>query len=304
MKRLNTLVLSVTAVCGLALTSYATDTIIVNDTWADGNRTSTGPDGSGIDSAWFSSSSSTLTVPAAGDLKGTVGTGSSFWLTYFPSTVTLANPGDEMKVSWTFSMQNVDALNTSQNLTLATALSPTHVTGDGSFPSETYSGYGTFMNVGQTLDHTSPFALKEYVSATAAPLLGTAGAWGANGVASGTLISAGTSGNHGYDSSTTYTYVMDITRDASGNLDIINSISGGTLNGAGSLVDTYTDTTPNSYSYDTFAVRPGSSSATATQFDTTQFEVEFLQNVPEPTVLALVGLGAMGVVCGYRRNRS
>jgi hypothetical protein len=304
MKRLNTLVLSVTAVCGLALTSYATDTIIVNDTWADGNRTSTGPDGSGIDSAWFSSSSSTLTVPAAGDLRGAVGSSSSFWLTYFPSAVTLATAGDEMKVSWTFSMQNVDALNTSQNLTLATAFSPTHTTGDGSFPSETYSGYGTFMNVGQTLDHANPFALKEYYSTTAAPLLGTAGAWGANGVQSGTLISAGTSGNHGYDSSTTYTYVMDITRDASGNLDIINSISGGTLNGAGSLVDTYTDTTPNSYSYDTFAVRPGGSTATATQFDTTQFEVEFLQNVPEPTVLALVGLGAMGVVCGYRRNRS
>ena len=304
MKRVNTLVLSVTAVCGLALTSYATDTIIVNDTWADGNRTSTGPDGSGIDSAWFSSSSSTLTVPAAGDLRGAVGSSSSFWLTYFPSAVTLATAGDEMKVSWTFSMQNVDALNTSQNLTLATAFSPTHTTGDGSFPSETYSGYGTFMNVGQTLDHANPFALKEYYSTTAAPLLGTAGAWGANGVQSGTLISAGTSGNHGYDSSTTYTYVMDITRDASGNLDIINSISGGTLNGAGSLVDTYTDTTPNSYSYDTFAVRPGGSTATATQFDTTQFEVEFLQNVPEPTVLALVGLGAMGVVCGYRRNRS
>ncbi len=65
-------------VLGLAVRGHAT--IIVNDTWSDDTRTDpaapvysedgTDTDGDGdIESAWFSSSSSALTVAAPGDLR-------------------------------------------------------------------------------------------------------------------------------------------------------------------------------------------------------------------------------------------
>ncbi len=58
MKYSNSIALALTTLSTFALSSHAT--IIVNDTWADGDRTSSGPDGGGIDSQWFSFSRSII----------------------------------------------------------------------------------------------------------------------------------------------------------------------------------------------------------------------------------------------------
>jgi hypothetical protein len=299
MKRFNSIVFALTAVCGFALSSYAqTDTILVNDTWADGNRTSTGPDGSGIDSQWFSSSGAALTVvPTAGPMRATIGAASLSEETYFASQ-TLAATGDELKFTWVYTPSTI-AANTSQGFNLAVVNGATHVSADGSSPiSQVYAGYAMYMNMAApTFGNANAFALKEWnQGATAAALLSASGNWS-------TLLNGATLGNHGYDSGTTYTLVMTLTRNASSGLDITTTTTGGTVNGTGTETVSFTDTTPNTFTYDTFALRQTGSASGAAQVDTSLFKVEFLTApVPEPTTLALAGLGILAFA-GYRRMR-
>ncbi len=329
MKRLISSAFALVILCGMALSSSAqlTNTIIVNDTWSDVNRTSAGPNGiSGIDSTWYSSSSAASTVPAAGDMRWAIPAGSFFNTTYFPfptspftntataaNAVTLANPGDTLAVTWTFALTGVNLTNGNQNFLVTLANTPgthlTNPTGSASPASEQYSGYATFMNMGQTLGNATPFALKEWTLAGAGNLLGTSANWGADGVSGANMAVDGTTGNTGFEN-TTYTYYMSLTLGALGDLLITNSITGGTLlNGVGKEMVVYDDLSPQTnglgtITFDTFGVREGTSSATASQFDTSNFRVDLFTNVtvPEPTTLALSALGILALA-GYRRLR-
>ena len=167
MKYSNSITLALAIACGFTLSSRATDTVIVNDTWADGDRTSSGPDGGGIDSQWFGSGGS-LSVPAAGDLRGTVPAGSAFWTTYFApsgSPITLVNPGDELSVTWVFTPTTITQ-NSSQAFNLAIANTPSgaRTSTDASPASGVYSGYSMFMNMAPTLANGNPYNLKEWDS--------------------------------------------------------------------------------------------------------------------------------------------
>jgi hypothetical protein len=310
--KLRTIIFAFVVSAGFALSSFGT--IIVNDTWADGNRTTAGPDGSGIDSIWYTSSSAASTVPAPGDLRWTIGAGSLFNTTYFPSAispygnqaVTLVNAGDSISVTWAFAMTGLNAGNINQNLALCLANTPgTHLSnpaGSASPSAQIYSGYAMFMNIAGTFNNASPFALKEWTSGTATSLLGSSGAWGANGVASVNLANDGASGNAGYAAGTAYTYQMTLTLNGAGGLDILSTMTGAGLNGMNGLTNSITDASPNSLTFDTFGVRAGTSSATASQFDTSLFKVEFNQ-VPEPATFALAGLGMLGLVLARRMRR-
>ncbi len=151
-----------------------------------------------------------------------------------------------------------------------------------------------FMNMSNpNLGNGNPFALREWIVGGPGALLSSSGNWGANG-ASGTLANGAVSGNHGYDSGTSYTLVMTLTRNASSGLDIVSTMTGGTLDGDGTATLSYTDTTPNTFTYDTFALRQTGSASGAAQVDFTQFKVEFTP-APEPSTLALVGLGLLGL---------
>ena len=286
---------------------------IVNDTWADGNRTSSGPDGAGIDSAWHASSGAANTVPAAGDMRWAIGAGSLFNTTYFPSSVspfgpqsvTLANPGDQLRVKWVFSLTGVNAANANQNFLIAVANTPgAHVATDASPASEAYLGYSSFINMETGNFGNTGLALKEWILGTGVNgnLLGTSGNWGANGAA-GNLATAGTSGTlAGWENGVNYTYTMTLTLGNSGDLLINNTITGGTtLNGNGTLSVSADDTSPNTLTFDTFGVREGTSSATATQFDTSLFQVDFV--TPEPSTFALAIMGTLSLGLGWRRFR-
>jgi hypothetical protein len=304
MKYSNSIALALATICGFALSSYAqTDTILVNDTWADGDRTSSGPDGGGIDSAWFSSSGAALTVPAAGTMRATVGASSLSETTYFASQ-TLAATGDALKFTWVFTPSTLTQ-NSSLGFNLAAVNGATHLISDsGSPPSQVYAGYSMYMNMAPTFASGSAVALREWnLGATAASLLSTAANWGANGTASANLANGATSGNTGFASGTLYTLVMTLTRNASSGLDIVSTMTGGTINGTGTVTDSVTDATPNTFTYDTFALRQSGAASGAAQVDTTLFKVEFLTApVPEPTTFALAGLGLLGLA-GYRRMR-
>src|ERR1035437_6449386 len=221
MKYSNSIALALATVCGFALSSYAqTDTILVNDTWADGDRTSTGPDGSGIDSAWFSSTAASLTVPAAGTMRAAVPAGSLSETTYFASQ-TLANTGDALKFTWVYTPSTI-ASNTSQAFNLAVVNGATHLSADGSPASQAYAGYSMYMNMSSpNLGNGNPYNLKEWnLGATAGALLSSSGNWAS-------LANGGTSGNTGFASGSTYTLIMTLTRNASSGLDITSTMTGG-----------------------------------------------------------------------------
>ena len=304
--------LTFVAVFGMVLSVHGN--ILVNDTWLDGTRTDPAStvyseygvdsdfDGN-IESAWYRGGTGTLDPvgpggPLRGDL-GAGGTGSGSWTTFFApgaTAVNLANVGDRLTVTWAFTLQNVGAVNSSQNFRVALVDTPEadRLLADGSPPSSTYAGYGMLNNMGVTLGRTTPFRIVERSApATSSALLSATGSWATS--ADDTV----TVGDPGYAADTLYTFVMSLTRTALG-LDIASSITGGSLGGDGTLVASFSDTTPNTYSYDTFAIRPSSAVGTAQIFDTTLFKVEVVQ-VPEPGTLALLSLGGLGLLLRRRK---
>ena len=280
-------------------TADATPSILVSNVWNTGVRTYPASNDTnsphsemGVDynssgdleSAWFNSGYTMTATP--GHLVTTLpanGTSSASWTTYFTpegSEVILAGAGDQLKVTWVFTPSGVNTNNTSQNFRLAVVDTPAtnRLTADGAPTSAAYTGYAMFMNMGQTLGSSNPFQLMER-SPDSGNLLSSSGNWIS-------LANGATSGNHGYDSGTQYTLVMTFTRNASNALDITAATTGGTLNGSGTASLSFTDSTPNSFTYDTFSLRPSSASTTAGQFDTTLFSVEFTPGASSPSITA------------------
>lgn len=278
----------IVGVCGMLARGYSA--ILVNDTWQDGTRTDpaaptysengTDSDADGdLESAWFNTGA-TMTA-STGHLVTTVGTGSASWTTYFTpegSEISLSGPGDAMKLTWVFTPTGVATSGTSQNFRLAIVNAPSgsRLTADGSPASAAYTGYAMFMNMATTLGNSRPFNLMGR-NVASSDLLSTSGNWAP-------LTNGATSGNHGYDSGTPYTFAITMTRNAAGGLEIAATMSGGTLNGSGTASLTYTDAAPSSFSFDTFAVRPSGSASTASQFDTALFKAEFIPGATPPSI--------------------
>jgi hypothetical protein len=289
--------------------------VLVNDTWLDGTDTDpaapqwseAGADSDAdgdLESAWYQGGGGTLNpLGLGGPLRGEMAAGSSSsWTTFFTpddSPVTLTNAGDELRVTWVFTLTDVNASNTSQNLRIAVVDTPSgqHLGADGTPGSGAYTGYGIFGNMGQTFDHSDPFELVERADDSGA-LLSSSGEWEDD------LLAAkdGIDGNAGYAAGVQYTFLMTITRNASSNLDISASMTGGNLDGDGSLSVAVSNVAPNrgSYTFDTFALRPSTPESTAAIIDTNLFKAEFIP-IPEPAAAALVGLGALSLA-GIRRR--
>jgi hypothetical protein len=294
--------------------------VIVNDTWLDGTRTDpaspvfsengTDSDADGnLESAWFRGGAGTLApVWTGGPLRGTgFGGSSASWTTYFTpegSEVNLANVGDQLKVTWSFTMTGVNATNTSRNLRLALVDSPSanRVTTEATPAAAAYTGYALFYNVGQTLGANSQ--LLERIGNPGGGILSASGDWGTAPASTSALATGGTSTNTGYVDATPYTLVMTLTHNAANGLDISAVMSGGNLNNSGNITINFTDTTPNTngtaasgFLFDTFALRPSSDATTATTIDTTLFKVEV---IPEPASIALLGVIGLAL---RRRSR-
>lgn len=309
MKRRNQTVLLTTIVSVIALQTQAA--LIVNDTWIDGTRNDPASpaysengvdvdfDGD-IESVWFKGGAGTLTPVVNGPMTGSgYGASSASWYTYFTPAavpVTLANPGDQFRLTWRFTPNGVNASSTAQGFNLALALTPaaSRVTADASVPSAAYQGYAMQMNMATTLGNANPFQLRKWTLAGSGALLGTSGNYTS-------LANGATTGNAGYTSGTLYTFELTLTRNGASGLDILSTMTGGTLNNSGTASVSFTDNTPGTFAFDTFDVRPSSEAATATSFDTSLFRIELLQ-VPEPTIAALMGLGLMALI-GARRER-
>jgi pectate lyase len=312
-KSLHQNILILALLFGVAVPGHAT--VLVSNVWNTSVRTYPTPtdtnspysemgvdyNASGdLESAWFLGGYATATV-APGHLNlGEPGSSSSAsYTTYFttePSPVTLAGTGDQLKITWVFTPSGVNSGSTSSSgLRLAVVDSPSasRLTSDGSPGNSTYAGYGVFMNMATTLGSSSSFQLMERSApGTSSAFLSASGSWTA-------LANGAGSGHTGYASGTQYTFVMTFSRNATGGLDITATMTGGSLNTTGSISVAYSDITPNSFTFDTFGLRPSSSSDSASSFDTSLFKVEFISGATPPAIetdtqdqTALVGQNA------------
>lgn len=300
MKKLQKTLTAGLTVFGLVVPCYAD--VILNDTFADGSRAEQNLP---TESAWYGNPGSGLTTSVGHMVGAPAAAGSASWTTYFTdsfaSSVNLANIGDMLTVTWSFSLTNVGAANASQNFRLALVQSPNggRISTDTTPANQVYAGYAMFGNMGVTLGRGNGdnLDLMEWASPGGANnILSTGGAYtkiaGDNSV----------SGNTGYQDATPYTFVFSIQRTASG-LQLDQTMTGGNLNGSGGLTNSFLDTTPSTFTFDTFSLRPSNASGTAGFFDTTLVKVEFTPSVPEPSAVALAGLVAFGMVVSYRRMR-
>jgi hypothetical protein len=217
--------------------------------------------------------------------------------TYFTpegSELMLSNAGDSIRVTWGFQVSGQNLANTSQGFRIAVVDSPSasRVSSEASPGSFAYTGYSLFMNMNpDTFSHGDPFELHERAApATASALLSASASWAA-------LVDVGTTGNASYTTGVDYTFIMELTRLANGNLDIMTSMAGTGLDGTGLMQINYTGA-PNggSYAFDTFQFRPDGYDVSWEVFDTSLFKVEF---IPEPATIALFGLGLLAL----RRNK-
>ena len=122
---------------------------------------------------------------------------------------------------------------------------------------------------------------------------GTSGNWTS-------LIDDGNTGDTGYADGVQYTYFFEATRTEEGHLQLVSRMSGGDLGNDGTLEVVFVDETPNTFTFDTFALRPSRADQTADVFSTHLFKVEF---IPEPSSFALAGLGLLGVLFARRLRR-
>lgn len=279
---------------GSTLAGNATD--LVNDTWIDGNRTQptaptysengTDSDADGnLESAWFNSGGATTTLSVVDDLtpggnqllRGNVTpTGAISWVTYFTpeaTPVTLVNPGDQLKITWVFSLTGLNAASSGQGFRVAVVNSPSaaRITTETTPGNSTYTGYALFGNMRSgTLANANSFAIMARTNLASAALLSSSAAWErrANG-ADNTVP--------GYADNTPYTFTITFTRTVANELDI-NATTTGTGLGVGGtgLSVSYIDPAPNTFTFDTFNTRPQTGNDTATTFDTSLFKVEYL----------------------------
>jgi hypothetical protein len=310
---------SVALFATVACTPSASAAVIVNDTWQDGldddpaapvySENGADPDLDGDrESVWYQGGDGMLNPvgaggPQRGQFSSPMSGSSASWTTYFTpeaTPVTLANPGDRIKVTWIFTPTNINGdptgatSNTSQNFRVALVNSPgaSRLVANGSPGSSTYTGYGMFMNMGAVLGNSNPFRLLEHDNNGA--LLSASGDWLP-------LANGATTGNTGYVSGTEYRMVMELERTLANQLQIDVSMTGGNLDNDGSAVVSFLDTTPNggSFSFDTFAIRPSGATTSAEIFDTRLFRVQYI--IPEPTSCILLALGGAALLLVRRR---
>jgi hypothetical protein len=233
---------------------------------------------------------------------GPSGTSSSSWTTYFTpegSEVNLSAPGHKLRVTWIFETHDVNATNGSQNFRIAVVDSPgaSRLAANGTPGNAAYQGYAIFGNMGETLGHADPFELMERTNpAASSALLSASGSWEDDFLAA----DGGTNGNAGYSDNTKYKYVMELTRTALGQLQVSATMTGGNLDGVGSLSVSAIDTSPQTFIYDTFALRPSSAATTTDQFDTHLFRVQFI--VPEPASALLLMMAGLALMLTRRRG--
>jgi hypothetical protein len=315
------------AVPVLAAASLCHATALLNDSWTDGDRTNTAlPNDSATYVGVSSSDGGSLSV-VPGALKNVMGTSSRKNWTYFTSdfsvpdgnlnhnAVTHLNVGDTLTASLTFILPNgATSASTSKDFRFGLFLDPTDPRvqtdvnsdgGGGTNPWQDATGYALQMPLNGTATNASPFQIVKRTTSNTS-LLGSSGAF-TNAPTGGSVYSNA--------ANTSYTISLALSMLSASQVDVtatlmqgntvlatqtvsdLGATFGGTAVAAGGL--------PGSQSiyrdFDHLFFRMSSNSETS-EIDFTNWKVD-LTSVPEPTSVAILGLGSIALLA-RRRSRA
>jgi hypothetical protein len=299
MKPLPSTLLATLAACGYVFCAQAqTDTVLLDDTFADGTRNNTAYP---TDSAWFASTASTLAA-TTGVLTGTDGTGSAMWLAYLGNAASSLGIGDTFKLSLSFNVNSVAPQNASRGVriglfdftggTRVTADTFSTGTGTGA-PGAGVAGYMLNLNVGSTFGANVPIQITARTNISSVSLAGTSADFSAfTGTGNGAI------GDPGISNSVPYVLTFAVTRTGSTTAQINSSIVGANLDVTNQVIDTQFA----HFAFDNVTVRPNGNATGAGTWNFTEVRADLI-GVPEPGAFALAGLGALGLAWRIRRSR-
>lgn len=269
-------------------------TVIVDETFADGNRTTQNPPSS---LAWFSSQTPSNITTTTGSMTLSGGSGSSAQsaVAYFSSislavgeTMTLSldfSPGGTLGIAGTLNAIRFGAFNSNGG---------TIITADGQNPSmaaNTYLGYVGRLNINQSGGTTTTQILER--GAAAGVLLTASSAYTAALGTTGSMVDS-------LSLSTTYALTLTLTRATETSMAITFSLSGGDLDEVATA--SYTDTSGIVTSFDSFGFSYWGNSGAG--FSEATFSNIQVTVVPEPSTVAMAVIGTLGAAgVAWRRRR-
>jgi pectate lyase len=279
LKPLHQCLLVSTLACSLI---SARATVVLDDTFADGNRNVQSlPTGS----AWFASSGSSLTA-TTGAMTLTMGSSAILGVTYFTpnatSPVSLA-VGDTLSVTILFNLNGVAALNSSQGFRLAVCNFGTNrASADFSSNSSqggNVQGYSLFQTMGLTFNNATPMDIRKRTTLTDNSLLGTSGDWTSLGTGPGN-----TNTFPGFTNGVQYTLQITVQRTDVNTVVVsdtwLNSATGATIS------TSVTDSGATNFNFDGIALRPQSAATTASSIVFNEVRVEYIAAGTPPSIVA------------------
>jgi hypothetical protein len=277
----------------------ASAAILLNDSWTDGSRNEQNLPG---ESAWYASTASSLTA-SSGSMLGIGTTSSRLWLTYFTPAGTPASLGigEAIRATLTFTPTNVAAAPSTTrglriglyNFSAAGAVRQTADTFSTAAIGTNVPGYMLNMNFAQTFTIDNPLQHMERTDVPNANLMGSTAAY--------TSLGTGPSGvlnNPAFISGNPYTLEFSITRTGADSVNITTLFSGQSF----SVSLSTSDNSGANLNFDALAIRVNNVNDAAEFFNFSNLKVELLP-VPEPSTLALVGLGVLGWLARNRMRR-
>ncbi len=278
MKYLLRSVFVIAAMVGLAIPSQAV--VILDDTWADGNRTNTSLP---TNAAWYASSGSSLTA-TTGSMTLTLGSSAILAVSYF--TTNAANPveltvGDTLLTTITFTFNGVAAENTSEGFRLGIyEFGSNRVSADFSgngTQGAGVQGYALFQNMGTTFDNTTPMDIRVRSNVADSSLLGTSGDYTSLGTGPGNTNNFG-----GFANGNSYTLQYAFQRTGTNTMAVSVSWLDPT-NGA-SLLTSVTDNNATNFNFDGIGIRPQEASEEATSTIFREVKVEYIPGATPPSI--------------------
>jgi pectate lyase len=266
------------ALVGYALPSHAV--VILDDTWADGNRNNTSLP---TNSAWYTSSSGSLTA-TSGSMTLGVPSSAILALTYFTTNATSPvqlGIGDTLVTTLNLSLTSVAAQNSSQGFRLGLFyFGSNRVSADFSGNNGQgagVQGYALFGNMGVTFNNASPIGVMKRTNISDSALLGTSGDWTTltNGPGNTSTFPGFASGSN---------YVLQITLQRTDTTSLAVTISWLNSGNGATLTTSYTDTGATNFSFDGIALRPSGSSSTAAAIVFSEAKVEFIPGATGPSI--------------------